>query len=60
MNQEVYIDENSDAPLFALMTGEQSLREHVPGIKGGDYGSEQYKFRNSWSNSSVISGSCNI
>ena len=46
MNQEVYIDENSDAPLFALMTGEQSLREHVPGIKGGDYGSEQYKFRN--------------
>ena len=46
MNTDIEIDDASLTPLWPLMTAESSVRENVAGIKSGDYGLEQYKFRN--------------
>ena len=46
MNQNVFIDDNSKYPLYNLMTGKDSFQENIAGIKSGDSGTEQYKFRN--------------
>lgn len=46
MNQDIEIDDGSNTPLYALMNAEKSVRENVAGIKSGDYGTEQYKYRN--------------
>lgn len=46
MNQDIDIDDTSLTPLLPLMQAESSVRENVAGIKSGDFGSEQYKFRN--------------
>lgn len=42
----IEIDDSSKAPLLKLMSQKSSIRENVAGIKGGDYGIEQYKYRN--------------
>ena len=46
MNQDIDIDDTSSTPLLPLMQAESSVRENIAGIKSGDFGSEQYKFRN--------------
>lgn len=46
MNQDIEIDDGSNTPLYALMIADTSVRENVAGIKSGDYGTEQYKYRN--------------
>ena len=46
MNQGIEINDLSLTPLHPLMSAEESVREHVAGIRGGDFGSEQYKYRN--------------
>ena len=46
MRQRIPIDENSNTPLLNLMTAKTTFRENIPGIKGGDYGLNQYKFQN--------------
>ena len=46
MRQRTPIDENSNTPLLKLMTAKTTFRENVPGIRGGDYGLNQYKFKN--------------
>ena len=42
----IEIDDSSKTPLLKLMSQQSSFRENVAGIKGGDYGIEQYKYRN--------------
>lgn len=42
----VNIDEKAEYPLLEFMTNEDSIIENVPGIRGGDYKKEQYKFGN--------------
>lgn len=46
MNQGVEINDSSFTPLLPLMTADSSVRENIAGIKSGDYGLEQYKYRN--------------
>lgn len=48
LHSKVEIDEGSYTPLKALMTADTSIRENVPGIKGGDnlVTKEQYKHQN--------------
>lgn len=46
MRQKIPIDKTSDTPLLKLMTAKTTILENVPGIKGGDYGLNQYKFQN--------------
>lgn len=44
--QDVEIDTGSSTPLYPLMSAETSFRENLPGIKSGDAGLQQLKFRN--------------
>lgn len=42
----IEIDDLSKTPLLDLMSQKSSFRENIAGIKGGDQGLEQYKYRN--------------
>lgn len=46
MRQKIPIDKTSKTPLLKLMTAKTTVLENVPGIRSGDYGLNQYKFKN--------------
>lgn len=44
--KNIEIDKSSRVPLLELMSQQSSFRENIAGIRGGDYGTQQYKYRN--------------